>query len=81
MVTSADIAIISGCGGPHCGTADFDCNGDVGTDQDIAAFFACLAGNCPAAPCTSTADFNADGNVGTDQDIESFFRVLGGGQC
>jgi autotransporter-associated beta strand protein len=66
---------------PRCGTADFNCDGDVGTDADIEAFFACLAGSCPALPCTSTADFNADGDVGTDADIESFFRVLSGGPC
>jgi hypothetical protein len=64
-----------------CGSPDFDCDGDVGTDADIEAFFACLAGNCPPAPCTSSADFNADGDVGTDADIEAFFRVLAGGNC
>jgi hypothetical protein len=66
---------------PTCGSADFNCDGDVGTDADIEAFFSCLAGNCPAAPCTSTADFNSDGDIGTDADIEAFFRVLGGGTC
>ena len=64
-----------------CGSADFNCDGDVGTDADIEAFFSCLAGNCPAAPCNSTADFNGDGDVGTDADIEAFFRVLAGGTC
>jgi hypothetical protein len=66
---------------PTCGSADFNCDGDVGTDADIEAFFACLAGNCPPSPCHSTADFNADGDVGTDADIEAFFRVLAGGSC
>jgi hypothetical protein len=64
-----------------CGSADFNCDGDTGTDADIEAFFACIAGTCPAAPCTSTADFNGDGDVGTDADIEAFFRVLSGGTC
>jgi hypothetical protein len=64
-----------------CGSADFNCDGDVGTDADIAAFFSCLAGTCPPLPCTSTADFNGDGDLGTDADIEAFFRVLGGGTC
>ncbi len=64
-----------------CGTADFNCDGDVGTDTDIADFFACLSGSCPAPPCVNTADFNGDGDVGTDADIEAFFRVLGGGTC
>jgi len=64
-----------------CGSADFNCDGDIGTDADIEAFFACLGGNCPAAPCGSDADFNNDGDLGTDADIESFFRVLGGGPC
>src|SRR6185295_8061819 len=45
---------------PECGTADFDCDGDLGTDADIEAFFACLGGNCPLPPCTSNADFDAD---------------------
>jgi hypothetical protein len=62
-----------------CGTADFDGDGDLGTDADIEAFFACLAGNC----CTTcqSSDFNLDGDFGTDQDIESFFRVLAGQPC
>jgi hypothetical protein len=60
-------------------TADFNGDGDTGTDQDIEAYFACLAGVC-CAPCGS-ADFNGDGDFGTDQDIESFFRVLAGGSC
>jgi hypothetical protein len=64
-----------------CGSADFNCDGDVGTDADIEAFFACIAGTCPGAPCASTADFNNDGDVGTDADIEAFFRVLAGGAC
>jgi hypothetical protein len=73
--------LIGTTGAPGCGSADFDCDGDVGTDADIEAFFACLGGNCPAPPCTSNADFNGDGDVGTDADIEAFFRVLGGGTC
>lgn len=66
---------------PPCQSADFNCDGDIGTDADIEAFFACIAGNCPPPPCTSTADFNGDGDIGTDADIESFFRVLAGGTC
>jgi hypothetical protein len=66
---------------PHCGSADFNCDGDIGTDSDINAFFACLSGNCPPLPCISSADFNGDGDVGTDGDIEAFFRVLSGGGC
>jgi glucose/arabinose dehydrogenase len=62
-----------------CCTPDFNGDGDVGTDADIEAFFACLAGSC-CATCGS-ADFNNDGDVGTDSDIESFFRVLAGGSC
>ena len=64
-----------------CGSADFNCDGDTGTDADIESFFACLAGSCPPPPCPSTADFNADGDVGTDADIEAFFRVLAGSPC
>jgi len=60
-------------------SADFNGDGDFGTDQDIEAYFACLAGNC-CAGC-GEADFDGDGDVGTDQDIEAFFRVLGGGAC
>jgi hypothetical protein len=58
---------------------DFNGDGDNGTDADIEAFFACLAGTC----CTACgpADFNGDGDVATDADIESFFRVLAGGGC
>ena len=64
---------------PSCGTADFNDDGDVATDADIEAFFACLAGNC-CATCGS-ADFNGDGDTATDADIEAFFRVLAGGSC
>jgi hypothetical protein len=63
---------------PCCGSADFDRDGDIGTDADIEAFFACLAGAC-CPGCTS--DFNYDGDIGTDSDIEAFFRVLAGGSC
>jgi hypothetical protein len=66
---------------PTCGSSDYNCDGDFGTDADIEAFFACLAGVCPPAPCTSGSDFNGDGDFGTDADIEAFFRVLGGGSC
>jgi hypothetical protein len=64
---------------PLCGSADFDGDGDTGTDADIEAFFACLGGNC-CVTC-GTADFDQDGDTGTDADIEAFFRVLGGGNC
>jgi hypothetical protein len=60
-------------------SADFDSDGDSGTDADIEAFFGCLSGAC-CGTCSS-ADFNGDGDVGTDADIEAFFRVLGGGAC
>jgi hypothetical protein len=59
--------------------ADFNNDGDVATDADIEAFFACLAGNC-CATC-GTADFNDDGDSATDADIEAFFRVLAGSAC
>jgi hypothetical protein len=62
----------------HC-SADFNNDGDTGTDADIEAYFACLAGNC--CDTCGSADFNGDGDVGTDADIESFFRVLAGGSC
>jgi hypothetical protein len=68
---------LEGTGAP-C-RADFNADGDSGTDADIEAFFACLSGNC-CATCGS-ADFNGDGDSGTDADIEAFFRVLAGGSC
>jgi hypothetical protein len=59
---------------------DFNGDGDIGTDSDIAAFFACLGGNC-CAQCESS-DYNGDGDVGTDADIEQFFIDLAtGGPC
>ncbi|HYE61412.1 MAG TPA: DNRLRE domain-containing protein [Phycisphaerales bacterium] len=67
--------------GSTCGTADYNGDGDVGTDQDIEAFFACLGGTCCDTCWHLGGDFNGDGDTGTDQDIESFFRVLGGGPC
>jgi hypothetical protein len=87
-----DLLATNGCGttaspaavltvGQACGTADFDGDGDTGTDADIETFFACLAGNCCPTCFALGADFNADGDTGTDADIESFFRVLAGGGC
>jgi hypothetical protein len=70
---------IKGTPAPTCGSADFNQDGDVGTDADIYAFFACIAGSC-CASCGS-ADFDGNGDVGTDGDIEAFFRVLAGGNC
>jgi hypothetical protein len=64
---------------PVCCNPDYNNDGDVGTDADIADFFACLGGAC-CATCGS-ADFNCDGDVGTDADIASFFSVLAGGPC
>ena len=68
------------CGNNFCCLSDYNGDGDVGTDQDIADFFACLGGNC-CATCPQDADFNCDGDVGTDADIASFFSVLAGGNC
>ncbi|HYE62964.1 MAG TPA: hypothetical protein VD997_13290 [Phycisphaerales bacterium] len=79
--TGAGVLTLSSVAVGGCGTADYNCDGDIGTDADIEAFFACLGGTCPPPPCTSSADFNGDGDIGTDQDIEAFFRVLGGGTC
>jgi hypothetical protein len=78
-LTAAEVAALDGNPPPPCGSADFNHDGDSGTDADIEAFFACLAGNC-CATCDS-ADFNGDGDSGTDADIEAFFRVLAGGTC
>jgi hypothetical protein len=73
---SASVALtLSTC----CSDPDFNHDGVPGTDADIEAFFACLAGSC-CLRCGS-ADFNADGDAGTDADIEAFFRVLAGGSC
>jgi hypothetical protein len=82
--TAADVSVdlpfmLIGFAGTQPCNADFNGDGDVGTDADIEAFFACLAGDC-CARCGS-ADFNGDGDVGTDADIEAFFRVLAGHPC
>jgi hypothetical protein len=83
-IAFGDSVDVNGDGVPdecQCGTADFDGDGDLGTDADIEAFFACLGGSCCATCYPNGADFNNDGDIGTDEDIESFFRVLGGGDC
>jgi hypothetical protein len=81
--TAANPAVsISGAAqvpGSLCGSADFNHDGNVGTDADIAAFFSCIAGNC--CPTCGSSDFNGDGDFATDGDIEAFFRVLAGGTC
>jgi hypothetical protein len=64
-----------------CGSRDFDGDGDSATDADIAAFLACLAGDCCASCDPLGADFDNDGDGATDADIEAFFRVLAGGPC
>src|SRR5262249_49477409 len=76
--TSAEVTVEVANANQYC-SPDFDGDGDIGTDADIQAFFACLGGTC-CATCGS-ADFNGDGDTGTDADIESFFRVLAGGSC
>ena len=73
--------VLRGTRAAACGTADFDGDGDTGTDADIEAFFACLAGDCCVTCHPSGADFDGDGDTGTDADIEAFFRVLAGGTC
>jgi hypothetical protein len=57
--------------------ADFNQDHDVGTDADIEAFFACLAGSC----CNSclSPDIDRDGDWGTDADIQAFFLALASG--
>jgi hypothetical protein len=79
LVANSCVAVSIGNAKLLLNSSDFDHNGDGGTDADIEAFFACLAGNC-CATC-GTADFNGDGDTGTDADIEAFFRVLAGGSC
>ena len=68
-------------GGGTCGIADFNGDGDSGTDADIEAFFQCLGGSCCPTCFSGGSDFNGDGDAGTDADIEAFFRVLAGGTC
>jgi hypothetical protein len=68
-------------GETECGTADFNGDGDFGTDADIESFFFCLAGTCCDTCWSAGADFNGDGDTGTDADIEAFFRVLAGNPC
>jgi hypothetical protein len=53
---------------------DFNGDGDYGTDADIEAFFACLAGNC--CELCLTADIDWNGDTGTDADIEAFFFYM-----
>lgn len=81
-----DCVVTNGCGSLttppvtlRVNSADFNLDGDVGTDADIEDFFSCLAGRC-CLTC-GTSDFNGDGDIGTDYDIEAFFRVLAGGTC
>jgi subtilisin family serine protease len=79
LVTNACGETASSTASLTVNSTDFDGDGDVGTDADIEAFFACLAGAC--CPTCGSADFDGDGDVGTDADIEAFFRVLAGGAC
>jgi hypothetical protein len=72
-VLSDEIALVV------CASPDFNHDGDVATDADIEAFFACLAGNC--CPACDSADVNSDGDVATDRDIEAFFSLLAGNGC
>ena len=76
--TQVVLEVVSG-GTLQCWSADFNGDGDVGNESDIAAFFACLGGNC--CPTCAEVDFDANGDLGTDADIESFFRVLTGLPC
>jgi subtilisin-like proprotein convertase family protein len=62
-----------------CASADYNGDGDNGTDQDILDFFACLEGDC--CPTCPPPDIDGDGDVGTDADIAAFFRAFSGGGC
>jgi len=62
-----------------CNSADFDGDGDSGTDLDIEAFIRCVGGLC--CDLCQPPDFDNDGDAGTDADIEFFIYVLGGGTC
>jgi hypothetical protein len=70
---------VTACADSVCYTAcacpsDFNCDGDIGTDADLEAFFDCLLnGHCPAC---RTADVDMDGDIGTDADIEYFFARM-----
>ncbi len=64
-----DMVLSNGCGSSTSNavtlgvnSADFNGDGDLGTDTDIAAFFACIAGAC--CPTCGSADFNGDGGRG-----------------
>jgi len=82
-----DVVVTSACGVATSHSAklfirnpaDFNGDGDVGTDADLEDFFACLGGNC-CATCL-TADLDGDGDTGTDLDIQAIFRAVGGGPC
>jgi len=87
-LVAVDEAPLPGAGGTvqpdepishSCGSTDFDGDGEKGTDKDIEAFFAAIAG--VTSPLWESADFDGDGDVGTDADIEAFFRVLSGKPC
>ncbi len=78
-LTATEIAALDYAVPGGCGFADFNGDGDVGTDADLEAFFACLGGQC--CPTCGSADFDADGDIGTDADIEAFFRILSGSNC
>jgi hypothetical protein len=75
-----ELRTVDACPPRVCCNVDFNNDGDLGTDADIEAFFACLGGSC-CPTCPPDADFNCDGDMGTDADIEAFFRVLAGGPC
>jgi V8-like Glu-specific endopeptidase len=60
-------------------SADFDGDGDPGTDADVEAFFRAMAGS-PCPTCGST-DIDGDGEASTDFDVEAFFRAMAGEGC
>ncbi|HLP84216.1 MAG TPA: hypothetical protein VK157_07695 [Phycisphaerales bacterium] len=67
-----------------CDDIDFDNDTVFPSDQDVAAFFAVLAGaECPSGlPLTcDSLDFNGNLVTPEDQDVIDFFRVLAGDTC
>jgi hypothetical protein len=73
---SLDCVSSASCDEVYYWMTDFNGDGIGGDDDDIAAFFRCLAGDC-CSTCYG-ADIDFDGDVGTDADIEMFFRVIAG---
>jgi hypothetical protein len=66
---------------PDCDSIDFNGDGLLPDDTDLADFLTVLAGGACSTDTCNDIDFNNDGLFPDDADLIAFLTVLAGGAC